>query len=231
MILRTYIPILALCIIAIGCKSSKLAQNNNNSFVGKIVYDIIVEGDSQNIEDIQRAKELYGNTLELSIFENGDILMNYNGSPKGYDLSYIDVNENELTEKFNSSDTLYVRPASKQNVKKLTDIRQNDKTIDVLNHECKAVSLSAEDQESKQYLTIKYWYSNDYKVDATRYSSINEDLMGYLFQKSNGGIFLRKEISYSGYSITFVAKEIKRITAEDLGDQHKYKTSTVILEE
>jgi hypothetical protein len=207
-----YILILFALSVA-SCKSSKTADGKK-LFVGSIVYDISIEGSPVNQALIDAVKEKYGSTMMLTVYKNGDILKKYSAGSTGYDLNYLNVADNEMNEKYQSSDTIYKHKASKQNMVKLNNLRDSeDQNLTVLNYPCKSVALAGEKVDYntavRQYLTVKYWYSDDIVIDKSKYANVNEDLLGYLLNESNGGLFLKQEINYFTHKITFTAKEIR----------------------
>lgn len=200
-------------LIFTGCKTLQTADGEKvKAFQGTIVYDVAVEQKSDTSFEKSK-KALFGDEMYLTVFRNGDIQRRYSGtSPTGYDLQYLDVEKSEVLQKYNNSDSLFVHAATTQNIQKISDLRTDKTDIMVLNYDVKEVAISAQETPSAvstgRFLTIKYWYSPQLKIDKTLYSSINEDLWSYFMNKSDGSIYLKYEVDYFTYKVTYTAKEI-----------------------
>ena len=205
---------IVLLLAAIGCKTVTTTSGEKVSlFKGTIVYDVAVE---QTVDTAyqKNKKAFYGDEMYLTVFRNGNIQRKYNGtSTHGYDLHYIDIEKNTVLQKYNHSDSLYAHKASTQNVIKINNLRSNNEKTEVLGRELTQVAIGAESidvkDKSRKYLTLKYWYADDVKIDKTKYTEVNDDLWNYFLNKSNGSIYLKYEIDYFTYKVTYTAKSIQ----------------------
>jgi hypothetical protein len=205
---------LAFLLVVAGCKTVDSAAGDKvKLFHGTIVYDVEV---IQNTDTafVKNKKGLYGTEMYLTVFKNGDIQRKYNGaSSQGYDLYYIDVASNQILEKYNNSDSLYVHNAGTQNFIKLNDLRGSTDDLSILNYDLIDLSIGAQeldaDASQRKYLTIQYWYADDIKIDKTKYTSVNDELWNYFINKSDGSLFLRYEIDYFTYKVVYTAKDIQ----------------------
>ena len=208
------LTILFVSLCLVSCKTIESASGDKvKLFQGTIVYDVEV---LQTLDTAfqKSKKELYGTEMYLTVFKNGDIQRKYNGaSPKGYDLYYIDIANNEVLEKYNNSDSLYVHSAGTQDIIKLNDLRGTKDDLAVLNYDLINLSIGAQELDpnarDRKYLTIKYWYADDIKIDKTKYTSVNDELWNYFLNKSDGSLFLRYEIDYFTYKVIYTAKNIQ----------------------
>ena len=200
-------------LLTVGCKTVETATGEKvKAFRGTIVYDVEVEQKSDTSFEKDK-KALYGNEMHLTVFKNGDLQRTYNGTGShGYEIYFLDVDENEILEKYKNSDSLYVHEASIPNIQKLSDLRYNNEDERVLNYKLKEVSISAQEAPSSaskgRYLALRYWYAPELKVEKNKYANINEDLWGYFMNKSDGSLYLKYEIDYFTYKVTYTAKEI-----------------------
>lgn len=199
-----------------ACSSIKnTSEPSRKMFTGTILYDVQINSILKDSTLIKTKKSKYGNEMSLTFFKNGDILRKYNGaSPEGFNEYYINVGEELILEHSPASDTIIEFNATQENIKKLNSLRDNDTAVSVLEFTCDEIAFTAEEIDkqthAKKYLTVKYWYSDQVRVDYTNYTSINTDLWAYLLKQSNGGIFLKYEINYFDYSVVFTAKEIRK---------------------
>jgi len=209
--------ITVLCTIVLllvsSCKSVQTSTGEKvKAFSGTIVYDVQVEQKSDTSFE-KNKKDLFGTEMYFTVFKNGDLQRRYSGtSPSGYDLYYIDLEKKEVLEKYNNSDSLYVHSAGIQNIQKLADLRSENEEIKVLNYDLDQVSVTAQESPSSaskgRYLSIKYWYADDIKVDKSLYAGINDNMWSYFMNRSDGSIFLKYEIDYFTYKVTYTAKQI-----------------------
>ena len=201
-------------ILFAGCKTVSTAQGDKvKLFQGTIVYDVEVVQTTDTAFQKSK-KELYGTEMYLTVFKNGDIQRKYNGaSTNGYDLYYMDIASNEILEKYNNSDSIYVHNAGTQNIIKLNDLRGSKDELSVLNYSLTNLSIGAQELDpnanDRKYLTMKYWYADDIKIDKSKYSSINDELWNYFINKSDGSLFLKYEIDYFTYKVIYTAKNIQ----------------------
>ncbi len=211
--LLPYLSVILILMMFISCKTVETSSGEKvKAFSGTIVYRVQVEQLTDTSYEKSK-KAMYGDEMYLTVFKNGDIQRRYSGtSPSGYDLQYLDVEKKELLEKYNNSDSLYVHAATTKNIKKVSDLRSDKAGLNLLNYDLEEVAISAQETPSAvsagRYLTIKYWYAPELKIDKTLYSTINEDLWSYFMNKSDGSIYLKYEIDYFTYKITYTAKEI-----------------------
>jgi hypothetical protein len=222
------ITIISILILSLGgCKTlDKSTPEKQDYFKGTIIYDVEVVL-SKTDTSAKAKKSFFGSEMYLTIFKNGDIQRKYNGNlPEGYDLYYVDLEENLVMEKYNNSDTLFTHKASTQNIIKLNALREDNAKIKVIEYDLKDVSIGAQSLSAKgnsiAYLTIKYWYTEALKVDKTQYVNINDDLWNYFLRESNGSLFLKYEVDYFNYKVIYTAKEIKPNRYEN----YKEKVST-----
>ncbi|MDB4107531.1 hypothetical protein OAD66_06280 [Bacteroidia bacterium] len=205
--------ILIIALFTAGCKSvTKSSGEKVNLFKGTIVYDVEVVQIVDSLYE-KNKKALFGDEMYLTIFRNGDIQRKYNGaSSKGYDLHYIDLEQNTVMEKYNNSDSLHTHSASAQNMVKLNSLRDDKQSLQVLDYDLQEVAIGAEaidaKDNSRKYLTVKYWYADGLKIDETNYSNVNDDLWNYFINKSDGSLYLKYEIDYFTYKVIYTAKEI-----------------------
>jgi hypothetical protein len=206
------LSILIISLLVISCKSIETATGEKVApFKGTIVYDVEVINNTDEPKT-KAKKALYGTEMYFTIFKNGDLQRKYTTtSSVGYDLQYLDVANQTVLEKYNNSDSFFVHKATTQNRNKLYDLRKTDEKVNILNYSLKDVSIGAEDiakNYEKTYLTIKYWYSDQLKIDKTLYSNVNDDLWSYFMNKSDGSLFLKMEIDYFTHKVVYTAKEI-----------------------
>lgn len=183
-------------------------------FSGSIVYniEIVKLDDSKNVASGKR--DLYGNEMVLTVHPNGDIERKYNGTTlSGYESYYIDLQNNKVKETYKATDTVFVRDASIQTLVKLNDLRtSNDSTVEVLGMKCENISLAAEEIDlhgiNKKYVTLRYWYSSNLKIDASLYKNVNDQMLSYLLSKSKGSLFLKYELNYVTHKIIYTAKQV-----------------------
>jgi hypothetical protein len=200
-------------LLLLGCKSITTSEGEKvKPFAGTIIYDVKVEQKVDTTYE-KNKKALFGNEMHLTVFRNGDIQRLYNGSStEGYDMCYVDLEKNSVFEKYNNSDSLYTHSLHEQNISKLANLRMDDEEISVLNYKLDKVGISAQEAPSTtstgRYLTIKYWYASDLKIDKSLYTGVNDDLWNYFMSKSDGAIYLKYEIDYFTYKVTYTAKEI-----------------------
>ncbi|PCJ67264.1 MAG: hypothetical protein COA58_02800 [Bacteroidetes bacterium] len=214
----------ALLLATVGCKTVTTATGEKvDLFKGTIIYDVEVV---QNVDTAfeKNKKALFGNEMYLTIFKNGDIQRKYNGaSTKGYDLYYIDIKNNEVIEKYNNSDSLFVRNASTQNMVKLNDLRGSQEKLVILGYELKDLAIGAQaidaKDNSRKYLTLKYWYAEDLRIDKSKYKDVNDELWNYFINKSDGSVFLKFEIDYFSYKVIYTAREIRPNKFEKLKEK------------
>ena len=201
-------------LVLMGCRSTLITSSGEEikPFAGTIVYKVEVE---QNVDTSyeKNKKALFGDQMSLTVFKNGDIQRTYNGaSTKGYDLLYIDVEENQILEKYNNSDSLYVIDAIAPNMTKLNDLRVTNEKVELLNYPLKQVAIGAQELSTEggmgKYLTIKYWYAEGLKVDKSKYAKVNKDLWAYFLNESDGSLYLKYEIDYFTYKVTYTAVDI-----------------------
>lgn len=196
-----------------GCKTVKTASGEKVPlFKGTIIYDVMVEN-QVDTAFVKNKKDLFGTEMHLTVFRNGNIQRKYLGaSINGYDLYYINIEENKVFEKYNNSDSLYVHSASDQNVKKVNNLKVNNNEVTVLDRELKSTAIAARNAPSinstGDYVTIKYWYDNTLKIDKSKYGKVNNDLLNYFLNESDGSLYLKYEIDYFTYKVTYTAREI-----------------------
>jgi hypothetical protein len=222
------ITIISILILFLGgCKTlDKSTPEKQDYFKGTIIYDVEVVL-SKTDTSAKAKKSFFGSEMYLTIFKNGDIQRKYNGNlPEGYDLYYVDLEENLVMEKYNNSDTLFTHKASTKNIIKLNSLREDNAKIKVMEYDLKDVSIGAQSLSAKgnsiAYLTIKYWYTEALKVDKTQYVNINDDLWNFFLRESNGSLFLKYEVDYFNYKVIYTAKEVKPNRYEN----YKEKVST-----
>ena len=227
MIIKKHIIYFLILVAFMGCKSQGTSQGGKQDyFKGTIIYDVEVVLSTTDTS-AKAKKSFFGDEMYLTIFKNGDIQRKYNGnSPEGYDLYYVDLEENLVMEKYNNSDTLFTHKASTQNIIKLNSLSEDNLKRKVMEYDLKDVSIGAQSLSAKgnsiAYLTIKYWYTEALKVDKTQYVNINDDLWNYFLRESNGSLFLKYEVDYFNYKVIYTAKEIKPNRYEN----YKEKVST-----
>lgn len=196
-----------------GCKSVTTASGEKVPlFKGTIIYDVEIVN-QVDTSFVKNKKALFGTEMYLTVFRNGDIQRKYNGaSINGYDLYYINIEENKVLEKYNNSDSLYVHSASEQNVKKVNNLKVNDDKVTVLDRELKSVAIAAQNAPSinskGDYVTIKYWYDDALKIHKSKYGKVNDDLLNYFLNESDGSLYLKYEIDYFTYKVIYTAIEI-----------------------
>jgi hypothetical protein len=221
------IALVLLPLLVIGCKSLETSSGEKVApFKGTIVYDVEVINNTDELQT-KIKKALYGTEMHFTVFKNGDLQRKYNTTSKeGYDIQYLDVASQTILEKYNNSDSLFVHQAVAQNQNKLYDLRTTDEKVSILSYELKDLSIGAEDiatrYKAKTYLTIKYWYSEQLKVDKALYANVNDNLWSYFMNKSEGSLFLIMEVDYFTHKVVYTAKEIRPgkydISAEELLD-------------
>lgn len=221
------IALVLLPLLVIGCKSLETSSGEKVApFKGTIVYDVEVINNTDELQT-KIKKALYGTEMHFTVFKNGDLQRKYNTTSKeGYDIQYVDVASQTVLEKYNYSDSLFVHQAVAQNQNKLYDLRTTDEKVSILSYELKDLSIGAEDiatrYKAKTYLTIKYWYSEQLKVDKALYANVNDNLWSYFMNKSEGSLFLKMEVDYFTHKVVYTAKEIRPgkydISAEELLD-------------
>ncbi|MFT4827129.1 MAG: hypothetical protein ACI96L_000413 [Paracoccaceae bacterium] len=221
------IALVLLPLLVIGCKSLETSSGEKVApFKGTIVYDVEVINNTDELQT-KIKKALYGTEMHFTVFKNGDLQRKYNTTSKeGYDIQYLDVASQTILEKYNNSDSLFVHQAVAQNQNKLYDLRTTDEKVSILSYELKDLSIGAEDiatrYKAKTYLTIKYWYSEQLKVDKALYANVNDNLWSYFMNKSEGSLFLKMEVDYFTHKVVYTAKEIRPgkydISAEELLD-------------
>ncbi|MFB1004588.1 MAG: hypothetical protein QMC70_10695 [Bacteroidia bacterium] len=211
-------------LLTVGCKTVETATGEKvKAFRGTIVYDVEVEQKSDTSFEKDK-KALYGNEMHLTVFKNGDVQRTYDGTgSQGYEIYFLDVDKNQIVEKYKNSDTLYVHRASVQNIQKVSDLRSKNEAVSILNYNLKEVSVTAQEAPNStrvgRYLSLKYWYTPELKVDKNKYASINDDLWGYFMNKSDGSIYLKYEINYFTYKVTYTAREILPGTFEKVKEK------------
>ncbi|MDB4161465.1 hypothetical protein N9772_03770 [Bacteroidia bacterium] len=204
---------LFVALFTVGCKTVATSTGQKvKAFSGTIIYDVEVEQKSDTSFEKDK-KALYGNEMQLTVFKNGDLYRTYDGTgSQGYEIYFLDVDQNEIVKKYKNSDTLYVHRASVQNIQKVSDIRSKNEEVSILNYNLKEVSVTAQEASNSthvgKYLSLKYWYTPELKVDKNKYASINDDLWGYFMKKSDGSIYLKYELDYFTYKVTYTAREI-----------------------
>jgi hypothetical protein len=221
------IALVLLPLLVIGCKSLETSSGEKVApFKGTIVYDVEVINNTDELQT-KIKKALYGTEMHFTVFKNGDLQRKYNTTSKeGYDIQYVDVASQTVLEKYNYSDSLFVHQAVAQNQNKLYDLRTTGEKVSILSYELKDLSIGAEDiatrYKAKTYLTIKYWYSEQLKVDKALYANVNDNLWSYFMNKSEGSLFLKMEVDYFTHKVVYTAKEIRPgkydISAEELLD-------------
>lgn len=199
--------------IAQGCKTIVTKEGEKiKPFTGTILYDVKVEQKSDS--SFEKDKQaLYGTEMHLTVFKNGNLQRQYIGAaPTGFAMHYIDIKNQEILKKYNSSDSLYVYPCSIQNIRKIGDLRGEKIAQTVINYELNQIAITAQEAPSRlnagRYLTIKYWYTDALKIDKTNYQGVNDDLVGYFLNQADGSIYLKYEIDYFTYKVTYTAKEL-----------------------
>lgn len=181
-------------------------------FSGTIIYSIDVQ---QNVDTtfVKNKKAVFGTEMYLTVFKNGDIQRKYKGnSPTGYDLHYINLEDNQVLEKYNNSDSLFVHSAAQQDMTKMNELRVTKEQSEVLGISTEQIAIAAKEVPSSKsigdYLTIKYWYSPTVRVDKSKYSNVNDELWSYFMNKSDGSLYLKYEIDYFSYKVTYTATQI-----------------------
>jgi hypothetical protein len=198
----------------VGCKTLQTTTGEKVApFKGTIVYDVEVINNTDELQT-KTNKALYGTEMHFTVFKNGDLQRKYNTTSKeGYDIQYLDVASQTVLEKYNNSDSLFVHQAVAQNQNKLYDLRTTDEKVSILSYELKDLSIGAEDiatrDKARTYLTIKYWYSEQLKVDKALYANVNDNLWSYFMNKSEGSLFLKMEVDYFTYKVVYTAKKIQ----------------------
>ncbi len=209
------IVVLFAAAVCVGCSSIKPGNAGKNLFTGTIVYNVEVIGKDNHPLPGKNKRDLLGNEMAFTIFKNGDVQMKYAGtSIEGYDVQYISLEQSKVLEKYKSSDTTYIKNASILNFVKLNDLRVGkDTETAVLNYKCKNVAIAAQEIDGlsyeRQFLNINYWYSEDIKIDKSKYGKINNNLWSYFMNKSDGSVYLKYELDYFTHKIVYTAKEIK----------------------
>ncbi len=202
-----------------GCKTIMTTEGKKiKPFRGIILYDVKVEQKSDSSFE-KNKQALYGTEMRLTVFKNGNLQRQYSGaSSTGFSMYYIDIKNQEILKKYNNSDSLYVHPSSVQNIRKISDLRGEKLVQSVLDYELKEIAITAQEAPSRlsagRYFTIKYWYTDALKIDKTNYAGVNDDLLGYFMNKADGSIYLKYEIDYFTYKVTYTAREIAPGTYE-----------------
>lgn len=199
----------------LGCKTVQTSSGEKVPlFHGTIIYDVTITEISDS-KYTGNPKAKYGEEMHLTVFKNGDIQRKYIGADEtGYDLTYLNLEQNTVLEKFNASDSLFVHSASKTDMIKLNELRNSDKPVKVLDRELSQVAIAAQQGSSQltngNYVSVNYWYDEQLKVDKSRYTGVNEELLNYFLEETNGSLYLKYELNYYTHKITFTAKEILR---------------------
>jgi hypothetical protein len=217
MIRKSGLLIIVFTVLLAGCSTQNMASKPaKKPFYGTIVYDVTIEtlknADNQLLKN---KKGIYGNEMTLTFFENGNILRKYNGTqPNEFSEYFVNLSDNQIIEHSVELDSTLVFSANQQNVRKLNSLRLSKDSLSVLGYPCKEIGISVEEVDlatyEKRYLTLNYWYSNQIRVDKARYNTINADLWSFLFNESDGGIFLKYEKNYYDFKVTYTAKEIRK---------------------
>ena len=96
---------------------------------------------------------------------------------------------------------------------KLNNVRNKSEKIQVLDKQLDEVAIGAQEYPSRtskgQYLTIRYWYANDLRVDKSKYTKVNDELWSYFMNASDGSLFLKYEMDYFTYKVVYTAREIR----------------------
>lgn len=211
-------------LLTVGCKTVHTSTGEKvKVFRGTIIYDVdVVQNSDTSFEEDKRA--LYGNEMHLTVFKNGDLQRRYDGTgSQGFEIYFLDVDQNEIVEKYKHSDTLYVHQANTNNIQKVSDIRLKNEEVSILNYTLKELAIAAQEAPNSnrvgRYLSLKYWYAPELKVDKDMYANVNEDFWNYFMNKSDGSIYLKYEIDYFTYKVTYTAKQILPGTVEKLKEK------------
>lgn len=217
-----------LAVLLSACNTPKNAlEPAKKPFYGTIVYDVAIEPLVKSDTSLLRTKRnTFGNEMILTFYENGNIFRRYNGAqPDGFSEYYVDISQNRILEHSIKQDTTLMFSANQENARKLNGLRLSKDTLTILGYTCKEIGIAAEEVDlishEKKYLTLNYWYSNQIKVDKHRYSAVTADLWSFLFNESDGGIFLKYEKNYFDYKVIYTAKEIRKkdfLEEENLGN-------------
>ena len=196
-----------------SCKTLTTSNGEKiKPFKGTIIYDVQVVQvvDTSYVGD---KKYFFGDQMHLTVFRNGDIQRKYfNSSRLGYDLDYMDIKHNIYISKYNNSDSFYQENAKIANMAKVRDLPLSKESEKILSYDLKEIAIGAQETATPSvkgdFLSIRYWHTDEYKVDKLVYSKVNRDLWSYFMTNSDGSLCLKYEIDYFTYKVTYTAIEI-----------------------
>lgn len=206
--------ILVALILLASCRLFKKNTSTPNFFVGSIKYDVLITAIDQPSSDMKTKIDLLGSKMILTVYPNGDIQKTYKGSTSfGYEAEYLKLDKNLVFQKYNSSDSILSRDAANENMIKISDVRvDGNEVVTVLGMPCQTTAIGIQEISSidkkRSYATLYYSYNDSISIDKTKYAQVNDNLWAYLLDESNGAIFLKYELLYSTYKVTYTATKI-----------------------
>jgi hypothetical protein len=209
----THIIFLLVLFIFASCKTLTTSNGEKiKPFKGTIIYDVQVVQlvDTTYVRD---KTDFFGDQMHLTVFRNGDIQRKFfNASRLGYDLTYLDIKNKLDVTKYNHSDTLYEKSSNSSNMTKVKGIPLSMTTEKILSYDLTEIAIGAKEIATPSvkgdFLSIRYWHTDEYKVDKLVYSKVNRDLWSYFMTNSDGSLCLKYEIDYFTYKVTYTAIEI-----------------------
>lgn len=202
------ISILSLVSLAIflNCGTAQ----DHQSFEGEITYKISFLAKSANEEYLTYQKQKYGDSLRLTIYNDGAFRRDYvTSGPAGFDFYIYDPKANLSYVKWRHIDTIYSFNCALNSLDSSNESELPNQVI--LNEKCSGYMISGKDPKGGQLVSLSYYYpDNKEYINPAPYANFKD----FFFDKVSARMqapYYKLQMNMTSYEVTFEAVTVQEM--------------------
>ena len=186
--------------------AASVSAQRDGVFEGRVVYTVETRSNDPIGQYRDFAERRHGDTLEVWFAANGDFKYLYrNAGWHGFESLVYNQESNQTFLKTNYSDTLFVSNAA-ENPLQLNVFARGGTSV-ILGQNCPSVFFSARHPISGVEISETVYFFPELKTNPEFYRDYH-DMFWNRMVTELGGIWLRRETNYGGYTVTYAAIEV-----------------------
>jgi hypothetical protein len=202
------ISIFSLAVLAVflNCGNTQV----RHSFEGEITYKISFLAKSANENYLAYQKQKYGDSLRLTICNDGAFRRDYfTSGPTGFDFYIYDPKSNMSYVKWRNIDTIYSFSCALNSLDSTNASDLQDQVI--LNEMCSGYMISGKDSKGGQSVSLSYYYPNNKEyINPAPYANFKD----FFFDKITARMqapYYKLLMNMTSYEVTFEAVAINEM--------------------
>ncbi|MCG8331739.1 MAG: hypothetical protein MI974_28900 [Chitinophagales bacterium] len=181
---------------------------SQKAFEGIIIYKVDTHLKKKNHPYNEYFSQKYGDTLRVTIKQNGNMKREFIGSGElGYEWAIYDQNKNEFYTKWKSMDSIFYYDCGEV----ITDLQSFESvngTTKILDKDCESIVIHSIEPNLNEHIHQKFFFSGDEKIIEGTYDGFKDGYLNRVYAQSKSHI-LRWEFEQMFVRVEFEAVSIE----------------------